>query len=536
MTHQLNRRDVLRGIAAGAVTLSYAGQVTAGGTTRYLVLLDNPGAKRRVERAGFDVKHALADGTAVLAVGPSSKRSTLEGAKGVVEVAADFRLELEGPALRERYESDGNGKGKGDGNGKGGGPSSAGPDHVAGADDSTDDELFPLQWDKQDGTTDAAIAHERSTGAGTTIAIIDTGVDVDDHPDLPNVDADAGRLFREGEVLSGTGEVAFPADVTDLCAGTTTITDHVADDVYYHGTHVAGIAGASRAGTTGIVGTAPDTTIVPLRVFYWVEAPADCNDDEEIDDDETAAALFASFGDILTAIDYAADIGVDAMNMSIGTLPIPPQGNAGGVRGVMERVINSAVSRGSVVSVSAGNSSANLQQGGYFTLPNSISGAMSISATGPNDELVFYSNYGTDEIDVGAPGGGYETLEKTLCQGDGTIDGCEDDPETEEDECECDPPAWPYPTNLVLSTADPDSYVGQLVGGAQYLYAAGTSMAAPQVTGTAALVREVAPDANAKQVEKAIEQGAEHVPGESDAELGAGRLNCDRALDAAAID
>jgi hypothetical protein len=39
-------------------------------------------------------------------------------------------------------------------------------------------------------------------------------------------------------------------------------------------------------------------------------------------------------------------------------------------------------------------------QGGYFTIPNSLSGVMSISATGPNDELVFYPNWGTNEIDV----------------------------------------------------------------------------------------------------------------------------------------
>lgn len=74
-----------------------------------------------------------------------------------------------------------------------------------------------------------------------------------------------------------------------------------------------------------------------------------------------------------------------------------------------------------------------------------------------------------------------------------------------------------------------------MIGGAEYGYLAGTSMAAPQVTGAAALVREVAPNSTAKQVEKAIEQGAEEVSGESGAELGAGRLNCDRALNASVI-
>lgn len=139
-------------------------------------------------------------------------------------------------------------------------------------------------------------------------------------------------------------------------------------------------------------------------------------------------------GVILT---FAGAVTADA-NMSIGTSPLPPQVNAGGIRGALERIIDTATARGSVVVVSAGNAAANLQQGGYFTLPNSIAGAMSISATGPNDKRVFYSNFGTNEIDVGAPGGGYETLEKTLST------------DTE----------WPFPTNFVFNTLDPDTLYG----------------------------------------------------------------------------
>lgn len=424
--------------------------------------------------AGFAIRRALADGTVLLVEGPADRGDELVDRNGVRAVARDVQLRFEDPV--ERADA---------------------------TEETTDDQFYPLQWDKH--RTDVAKAHETATGAGTTIAVIDTGTDVDGHPDLPNVDAGTGRLFRDGEVLAGTGDIEFPADVFDLCAGTTTIGDHVADDVYYHGTHVAGIAAASRDGTTGVVGTAPDADVVPLRVFWWDEFESDdC-------DSGVVAGLSTTTGDILTAIDYAADVGADAANMSIGTPPLPPWVNRTGFKVAYERVIQDATRRGTVVVASAGNSSANLQQGGYFTVPNSTAGAMSISATGPNDLLTFYSNYGTNEIDVGAPGGGYETLEKTL--------------ETDPGEVE-----WPFPTNLVLNAADPDSYVGQLFGGATYLYAAGTSMAAPQVTGAAALVREVAPDATPKQVQEAIESGADLVAGKSDPELGAGRLNAADAL------
>ncbi|WP_458189143.1 S8 family peptidase [Haladaptatus sp. NG-WS-4] len=419
-----DRRTFLKQVAAAGTALTVVDQVSADETARYVVVGSDSDVGDNVADAGFSVEREL--GGNVLLV-DADDRTALENVTSVSEVAADQLLKLNAP---EREE------------------------------ETTDEELYPRQWDKQ--VTEVPEAHERATGAGTRLAIIDTGVDFD-HPDLEsNVNESLSKLFKFG-------------DITDD-----------AQDVYGHGTHVAGIAAASNEGTQGVVGTAPDAEIVSLRVFYYHEGE-----------------LYTTRGDILTAIDYAAEIGADAANMSLGTSPIPPEYNAGGLRTGYQRVIQSATRRGTLVVASAGNDAANLQQGGYFSLPNSVAGAMSVSATGPNDERVFYSNYGTDDIDVGAPGGGYETLEKTLST------------DTE----------WPYPTNLVLSSVPPEIY------GAYYAYFAGTSMAAPQVTGTAALLREVAPDANANQVENAIKSGADGVTGQSSADLGAGRLNAKGALD-----
>ncbi|RBI63519.1 peptidase S8/S53 subtilisin kexin sedolisin [halophilic archaeon] len=453
-----SRRTFLKGIAATGVALTAAGQVSAGGGTRYIVTGSGRGAAKRIRDAGFSVERELGGNVLIVT---ADDRSALESVSGVSEVVVDRKLTLDAPKLEEKAET------------------------------TTDEDLYSLQWDKQ--VTDVPEAHTTATGEGTRIAIIDTGVDFD-HPDLAaNVNEELSKLFRYGEVSDD------------------------AQDVYGHGTHVAGIAAASDDGTTGVVGTAPDAEIVSLRVFYY----------DEIDGE---TVLTTTRADILSAIDYAADVGSDAANMSIGTPPIPPQDNAGGLKVGYQRVIQSASRRGTLTVVSAGNSSANLQQGGYFTLPNSVAGAMSVSATGPNDELVFYSNYGTNEVSVGAPGGGYETLKKTLCRDwDGDGDGeapIDTDGDGEDEWVDCEIPEWPYPTNLVLSSVPPELYDGEY-----YAYFAGTSMAAPQVTGTAALVREVAPDANPNQVEQAIEQGAEGTSGKSDPELGAGRLNANRALD-----
>jgi subtilisin family serine protease len=285
------------------------------------------------------------------------------------------------------------------------------------------------------------------------------------------------------------------------------------DDVEGHGSHVSGIAAATvgeevSPGNTGVAGMAPDATIVPHRVFYWELREVTYEPTEGEETTEELVVTSTTTADILTAIDFAAnEVGVDAMNMSIGTPPLPPQLNREGFRQAYRLVIQDAVNAGSVVVVSAGNSNTELNKGGVFTVPNSVPGAMSIGATGPNDKRVFYSNYGANELDLAAPGGGYETLEKTLAT------------DTE----------WPFPTNLVLSTTPPD------ILGAAYAYFAGTSMAAPQVAGAAALLASET-DLNPHQIETTLERTAETATGTDRRELGAGRLDAGAAVEDAISD
>lgn len=388
-----HRRDFLRGVVGAGATLTAVGTVSASDGGRQYVVTGRRGVAERLEQSGYAVRGELAGGRVVVAAGDAAPTDV----DGVKAVAPDRRLRLDEPEFVEAPEA------------------------------TTDEQLFEKQWDKRN--TDVPEAHEISTGEGGTVAIIDTGVDYD-HPDLAtNVNTDESRLFREGEVLRGEGEIVLKDGSTE--------TDYVFDDVYGHGSHVSGIAAGSDDGTTGVVGTAPDAEIVSLRVFYYTKD----------------GALATTTGDILTAIDYAARIGVDAMNMSIGTPPQPPQNNAEGDRTAYRTVINEANRRGSVVIVSAGNADADLQHGGYFTVPNSVSGATSVSATGPNEKRVFYSNYGTNELAVGAPGGGYETREKTLKKNE---EGNEDDV----DEPDVSGVEWPYPTNLVLFSVPPEYYGG----------------------------------------------------------------------------
>lgn len=399
--------------------MTATGLATASdGRAEYVVTGNGTRTRGRLTAAGFEVFREVADGQVLGVRGPTGTESDIERVAGVKAVSRDVRVDFDTPVEPEVEDGE---------------PAFA-----------------DRQWDNR--RIEAGEAQEITTGDGTSVAVVDTGIDFD-HPDLGNVDEDRAETF-------------IPEDAE--------ATDGADDSVRGHGTAVAGVVGAT--GAVGITGVAPDTDLIPVRVFP----------------DEGGAR----FIDIFSGIDYAATVGADVANFSLGVPGVlPPQANQGGIRAAIQTVFEEAVRRGTVVTASAGNAGGNLQQGGGFSLPNSVSGAFSVSATGPNDELVFYSNFGTNEIDVAAPGGGYETLEKTLST------------ET----------AFPFPTNLVFTT-----YPLELGG---YTYIARTSFSAPQVAGLAALVRELEPDANPKQVERDIQAGAELANGKSDPELGAGRIN-----------
>ena len=77
-------------------------------------------------------------------------------------------------------------------------------------------------------------------GAGARIAVIDTGIDLD-HPDLAeSIDTEAGLNCFDAEVPPNDG--------------------------HGHGTHVAGTA-AAPLNDIGVVGVAPEATLVPIKVF-----------------------------------------------------------------------------------------------------------------------------------------------------------------------------------------------------------------------------------------------------------------------------
>ncbi|WP_243700404.1 S8 family peptidase [Halorussus pelagicus] len=190
------------------------------------------------------------------------------------------------------------------------------------------------------------------TGAGTDVAILDTGLPCDD-PCLPNVGA--GKAFT---------------DCTSGCCAPW-------DDDNGHGTQVGAIIGASESCscTTGI---APDATLHGVKVL----------------DDYGAG----SYSDIAAGIEYVADQGWDVANLSLG---------ASSGSQALKDAVEYAERNGVLLVGAAGGSGPCSSCVGY---PAAYEEVVAVSATNSNDELASFSSRGP-EIELAAPGRDLTTVD-----------------------------------------------------------------------------------------------------------------------------
>ena len=166
-----------------------------------------------------------------------------------------------------------------------------------------------------------ALASSRFTGKGITIAVLDTGLDTA-HPAFANAPADAKftKDYISGVLQAAdlNAEVLMPgvtADDVYLSAKIPFAFDYAGKDAQVapgskwdaenleHGTHVAGISAGYAVDGEGAVtfsGVAPDAQVIPMKVF---------------DDSGTGAATTT----ILAALEDAYRLGVDAVNLSLGS-------------------------------------------------------------------------------------------------------------------------------------------------------------------------------------------------------------------------
>jgi lantibiotic leader peptide-processing serine protease len=350
--------------------------------------------------------------------------------------------------------------------------------------------LAACQWDMSLIEANDA-AHAVATGKGVLVGDLDSGVDIT-HPDIaPNLDLGLSCSF-----IYSHDPTADPVEVANGdCSNKAAV-----QDVNGHGTHTASTIAAPINGI-GIAGVAPEATIVAIKV---------CN---------VTGYCFAD--SVAGGLRYAADIGVDVVNMSLFADPyLYYCGNAAEQRAILrdlQAAARYAQQRGVLIVAAAGNEADDLahptvdvispdwpSDAAYDRIvhnncrvaPTELPGVLTVSATGPvgvpgyDLNIASYSDVGMGVVNVAAPGGDYFSATGTvqdavLAAWTSTDDGFWDFYST-----------LPYPG---LTATD---------AGARYIEINGTSMAAPHATGVAALVIQQHPGWGPGAVKAAVQRSA----------------------------
>lgn len=246
---------------------------------------------------------------------------------------------------------------------------------------SVDEQTTPTGVARTSASSNANIGIN-GTGAGVDVdvAVLDTGIDLD-HPDLAVAGSVSCVNVSSASACTGTG-----------------------DDVYGHGTHVAGTI-AARDNAEGVVGVAPGARLWSVKVL----------------------------GDGGSGSNAGVAAGLDWVTARAGTIEVANLSLGGSFSTVMNTAVANATTAGVSVVVAAGNDSKDA--GGYS--PASAPSAITVSALADfngaagggaawtcypdvDDTFANFSNYG-QVVDIIAPGmcilstipGGYGTKSGT---------------------------------------------------------------------------------------------------------------------------
>jgi hypothetical protein len=223
-------------------------------------------------------------------------------------------------------------------------------------------------------------------------------------------------------------------------------------DVYGHGTHVAGTACAEDNGNGdpdgpyGVVGVAPACALYALRV---------------LDD-----AGFGDASDLIAAMQWSVDNGIQVANLSLGWDLNPGD--------TVKAAFDNAEDAGLVIVAAACNNGNRPGRGDNVCYPALYDSVIAVAATDDNDRRANFSSTGA-QVELAAPGVSVFST-------------------------------WNDDTGYL----DPQPVCRQEEGiQACYKYGSGTSMAAPHVAGTAALILAANPSWSNVQVRAQLQATAD---------------------------
>lgn len=301
-------------------------------------------------------------------------------------------------------------------------------------------------------------AWDRHTGsAGVVVAVVDSGIDYT-HPDL------AGNLWRNPDEVPDNGiDDDRNGKIDDVrgwnfVAGNNDPMDD--DNDGGHGTHVAGIIGATGNNGVGITGVNWRVSLMALKVL--------------------AANGFGETAAIVAAIDYAVAEGAHVINLSLAY-------RCGETASLSEReALQRARDAGVLVVTAAGNAGCNNDERATYPGSHALNNLLAVGASDPFDQRAVFprggsSSYGAQRVHMFAPG---RNVYSTLINNRGGY-GHED----------------------------------------------GTSMAAPHVSGAAALLKAYRPSLRMAQIREILLLSAKPRPALDGLAVTSARLDLAAAMD-----
>lgn len=229
--------------------------------------------------------------------------------------------------------------------------------------------------------SDAARAWSITQGSREiVVAVIDTGLDVKHEDIFENLWMNRGEMGKDSQ---GKDKASNKKDddgngcIDDLYGCNFITKNGDLADNHGHGTHISGIIGAMAGNGKGIIGIAPQVSLMTLKYF-----------DPKVPHTDHLRNTIA-------AINYAVDMGAHIINYSGGGTEFSQD---------EKEAIARAQRKGILFVAAAGNEKSNSDKNPYYPADYKLPNIISVTAIDPSTEVLITSNWGVESVDIAAPG------------------------------------------------------------------------------------------------------------------------------------